>query len=111
MYPLVAGTIARSLGQICDVLHDLPDSPRRRDLTARARAYARLLDGWTRTPPTDGQQEALLDCVMALHTEVVRSSGTYVVGSAVGTGDGGGVGGVGEASDTEASLARTASSA
>ena len=105
MYPLVAGTIARSLDQICDVLHDLPDSARQRDLAARARAYARLLDGWARTPPTDGQQEALLDCVMALHAEVVRSSGTYLVGNA------GGVGDVAQVCDIDASLARAASSA
>lgn len=105
MYPLVAGTIARSLGQICDVLHDLPDSARQSGLAARARAYARLLEGWARTPPTDGQQEALLDCVMALHAEVVRSSGTYVVGNAVDVSD------VGQVYDTDASLARTGSSA
>jgi hypothetical protein len=106
MYPLVAGTIARSLGQICDVLNELPDSARPHDLAARARAYARLLDGWTRMPPTDGQQEALLDCVMALHAEVVRSSGTYLVGAGVA-----GEGSVVDMSDTDASLARTGSSA
>ena len=103
MYPLVVGTIARSLGQICDVLHDLPSSARQRDLAARARAYACLLDGWARRPPTDGQQEALLDCVMALHAEVVRSSGTYLVGS------GGGGGAV--VCATDAKRARDASSA
>jgi hypothetical protein len=99
MYPLVAGTIARSLGQICDVLQDLPDSARQRELIARSSAYATLLDGWGRTPPTDAQQEALLDCVMALHAEVVRSSGTYLV-----------VGGP-ETCDADTGLARTATSA
>ncbi len=82
MYPLVAGTLSRSLDQIWDVLGDLPDSPRRREQACRARAYERLLDAWSRSPPTDAQQEALLDCVMALHAEVVRSSGLFLAAEA-----------------------------
>jgi hypothetical protein len=62
--------VIESLNEALRQLETLKDSPRTRELRARANGYARATQGWTTVRPTDAQLAAMLACVVELHNGI-----------------------------------------
>ena len=77
--PDCIAVIAQGLSQIQDALEDMTSSRWVREVAARADAFEKVLESWSRIQPSIAQQEALLDNVMSLHAEVVARSGVRPV--------------------------------
>ena len=57
-----------SLAATLDVLRDLPDSRKVRDLRAQVNTYRRALERWVTVRPAQDQRDALRELVLELHT-------------------------------------------
>ena len=49
-------------------------TPRVHDYKAAAASYARMVDTWLASSPSDAQRDAVFECVMDLHSEIVAVS-------------------------------------
>ncbi len=74
--------LEKALDEIRVALDDMSQTPRVRDYKAAAASYARMIDTWLQSHPSDAQRDAVLECVMDLHSEVVAVSGVRAVASA-----------------------------
>jgi hypothetical protein len=62
-----------SLAATLDVLRDLPESPKVRDLRARVDTYRRAIERWVTVSPGQGQRDALRELVLELHTRALET--------------------------------------
>jgi hypothetical protein len=74
--------LEKALDEIRVALDDMAPTPRVRDYQAAASSYARMLDTWLDSNPSDAQRDAILECVMDLHSEIVAVSGVRAVANA-----------------------------
>ena len=56
-----------SLAATLDLLRDVPESPKARDLRGRVDTYHKTLLRWMTVPPSKGQRDALRELVFELH--------------------------------------------
>ncbi|HEY2515458.1 MAG TPA: hypothetical protein VGI39_31540 [Polyangiaceae bacterium] len=57
-----------SLAATLDLLGELPESPKVRDLRAKVETYRRAIERWATVPPGQGQRDALRELVLELET-------------------------------------------
>ena len=62
--------VADALAAILDALHELPESPRTRELRAKAQSYEQTIKIWETAAPSEAQRSAMLDLVSELHAKV-----------------------------------------
>jgi hypothetical protein len=74
--------LEKALYEIRLALEDMSPTPRVRDYQAAASSYARMVDTWLASNPSDAQRDAVFECVMDLHSEVVAVSGVRAVANA-----------------------------
>ena len=74
--------LTNALEEIQEALADMTFTPRVGDYQAAASAYERMVESWPTTLPSEEQRDAIFDCVMELHSEVVAVSGCRAVASA-----------------------------
>ncbi len=74
--------LEKALVEIRFALEDMLPTPRVKDYQAAASSYARMIDTWLESSPTDAQRDAVFECVMDLHSEVVAISGVRAVATA-----------------------------
>ena len=74
--------LEKALHEIRFSLEDMMPTPRVSDYTAAASSYARMIETWRESSPSDAQRDAVFECVMDLHSEVVAVSGVRAVASA-----------------------------
>jgi hypothetical protein len=74
--------LEKALVEIRFSLEDMMPTPRVADYTAAAASYARMIDTWMESSPSDAQRDAVFECVMDLHSEVVAVSGVRAVATA-----------------------------
>jgi hypothetical protein len=74
--------LEKALDEIFFALGDMAPTPRLHDYEAAASSYARMVDTWQESSPSDAQRDAIFECVMDLHSEVVAVSGVRAVASA-----------------------------
>jgi hypothetical protein len=63
--------VAVALVAVFDMLRELQESPRKRELNAQARSYDQAVKHWTAVPPTEAQLQAMFDLVTELHDKVL----------------------------------------
>jgi hypothetical protein len=74
--------LEKALDEINVALDDMAQTPRVRDYKAATASYARMIDTWLDSSPSDAQRDAVFECVMDLHSEVVAVSGVRAVATA-----------------------------
>ena len=76
--------LEKALVEIRFALEDMNPTPRVNDYKAAASSYARMVDTWldAEASPSDAQRDAVFECVMDLHSEVVAVSGVRAVANA-----------------------------
>jgi hypothetical protein len=74
--------LEKALGEIRGALDDMNPTPRVRDYQAAASSYTRIVETWPVSSPSEAQRDAVFECVMDLHSEVVAVSGVRAVASA-----------------------------
>ena len=74
--------LEKALHEIFFALGDMAPTPRLHDYEAAASSYSRMVDTWLEASPTDAQRDAIFECVMDLHSEVVAVSGVRAVAHA-----------------------------
>ena len=74
--------LEKALVEIRFALDDMLPTPRVNDYKAAASSYARMVDTWLESSPSDAQRDAVFECVMDLHSEVVAVSGVRAVANA-----------------------------
>jgi hypothetical protein len=74
--------LEKALVEIRFALEDMMPTPRVNDYQAAAASYARMVDTWLESSPSDAQRDAVFECVMDLHSEVVAVSGVRAVANA-----------------------------
>jgi hypothetical protein len=74
--------LTEALDEINASLAQMALTPRVNDYQAAAHAYQRMVESWPITAPSQEQRDAIFDCVMELHSEVVAVSGCRQVASA-----------------------------
>jgi hypothetical protein len=74
--------LEKALDEIRVALDDMAPTPRVRDYQAAAASYGRMLETWLVSNPSDAQRDAILECVMDLHSEIVAVSGVRAVANA-----------------------------
>jgi hypothetical protein len=65
--------IADALVEVIRMLDERKNTPRIRELRARARFYERAVRDWTAFPPNPTQLDAMFELVIELHGEAVTS--------------------------------------
>jgi hypothetical protein len=68
--------IEHYLETLADMLDEMTDSPRTRELRAKARSYERIVKGWAGAPPSGAQRAATFELVVDLHRKVVEARGS-----------------------------------
>ena len=74
--------LEKALDEIRVALDDMAQTPRVRDYKAAASSYARMIDTWPGGETTDAARDAIFECVMDLHSEVVAVSGVRAIANA-----------------------------
>jgi len=74
--------LEKALDEIRGALEDMNPTPRVRDYVAATSSYARIVDTWMSSSPSEAQRDAVFECVMDLHSEVVAVSGVRAVANA-----------------------------
>ena len=74
--------LEKALDEIRFALGDMSPTPRVRDYEAAASSYSRMIDTWLESSPSDAQRDAVFECVMDLHSEIVAVSGVRAVAHA-----------------------------
>jgi hypothetical protein len=74
--------LEKALVEIRLSLEDMMPTPRVHDYKAAASSYARMIDSWAASSPSDAQRDAVFECVMDLHSEIVAVSGVRAVANA-----------------------------
>ena len=74
--------LEKALVEIRFALEDMMPTPRVNDYKAAASSYARMMETWLESTPSDAQRDAVFECVMDLHSEVVAVSGVRAVANA-----------------------------
>jgi hypothetical protein len=74
--------LEKALGEIRFALSDMMPTPRVSDYQAAAASYSRTIETWLESSPNDAQRDAVFECVMDLHSEVVAVSGVRAVANA-----------------------------
>jgi hypothetical protein len=74
--------LEKALAEIRLSLEDMSSTPRVHDYKAAAASYARMVDTWLASSPSDAQRDAVFECVMDLHSEIVAVSGVRAVANA-----------------------------
>jgi hypothetical protein len=74
--------LEKALDEIRLSLDDMAQTPRVRDYKAATASYSRMIDTWIDSNPSDAQRDAVFECVMDLHSEVVAVSGVRAVATA-----------------------------
>jgi hypothetical protein len=74
--------LEKALVEIRFALEDMIPTPRVNDYKAAASSYTRMVDTWLDSSPSDAQRDAVFECVMDLHSEVVAVSGVRAVANA-----------------------------
>jgi hypothetical protein len=72
----------KALGEIRVALDDMAPTPRVHDYKAATSSYARMIDTWPGSAPSNAQRDAVFECVMDLHSEVCAVSGVRAVARA-----------------------------
>lgn len=80
--PTQTHALLKALGEIKNALDDMMPTPRVRDYQAAASSYARMIETWHGSEPSTAQRDAVFECVMDLHSEIVAVSGVRAVASA-----------------------------
>jgi hypothetical protein len=62
-----------SLADTLDLLRDLPDSPKVRDLRAQVGTYRRAIERWVTVRPSHEQRDALRDLVVELRERALET--------------------------------------
>ena len=62
--------IIDALVAILYALSELPESPRTRELRAKAQSYEKTIKVWETVAPSEAQRSAMLDLVSELHAKV-----------------------------------------
>lgn len=74
--------LEKALVEIRSALDDMMPTPRVRDYQAATSSYSRMVDTWLESSPSDAQRDAVFECVMDLHSEIVAVSGVRAVANA-----------------------------
>jgi hypothetical protein len=67
--------VEETLDVIFKALDELEDSPRVREVRAKAHSYKRIVTKWTTVPPSAPQREATFDLVIDLHEKLTELRG------------------------------------
>jgi hypothetical protein len=71
---LARTVIDDALNEIEALLRGVPPSPAIRELRVRHAGLSRVVRGWVHVPAHEAQLAAMLDCVLELHSQVLRAS-------------------------------------
>ena len=74
--------LEKALDEIRFALDDMDRTPRVRDYQAAAASYARMIETWNLSLPSNAQRDAVFECVMDLHSEICAVSGVRAVAHA-----------------------------
>jgi hypothetical protein len=66
--------VEQALIDTAERLRDLPQSPRVREIRAKAEVYERALRAWSTRPPTEEARAALLKLVLELNVQAIALS-------------------------------------
>src|ERR1700685_4604619 len=71
--------LEKALVELRAALDDMAPTPRVGDYQAASSAYSRMIDTWLESSPSDARRDAVFECVMDLHSEIVAVSGVRAV--------------------------------